>query len=87
MPGVPADEIRQYVANQIRKARAQGLAVILIRIGDVADAFSPRKVETPAVCSAIQTRAFETQARATLLHASLFPYQGRTRELVFRIEP
>ena len=81
-----ADEIRAHAEQQIERARAQGLNVVLIRIGDVMAAL-PGRAELAAVCSALQTEKFETQARVKLLYASLFPYQGSNRELVFKVAP
>ena len=79
-------KIREFVKQTIiEPARIRGERVILIRIGDVHRDMGLGSNRSPAVCSALQNRDFETDARVTLIYASLFPYQGSNRELVFRI--
>ena len=39
----------------------------------------------PPVAYELMHPAFETDARVKLIYASLFPYQGSNRELVFKI--
>ena len=87
MTAIYTPKIREFVKNTIvEPARERGDDAVLIRIGDVHKEMKLTN-RTPEICSALQNRAFETDARVKLLYASLFPYQGANRELVFKVLP
>ena len=87
MTAIHTPKIREFVKKTIiEPARTRGDHAVLIRVGDVHTQMQ-LKNRVPEICSALQNPAFETDARVKLIYASLFPYQGSNRELVFKILP
>ena len=83
-----ATQIRQFVRNRIiEPARERNEKAVLIRVGDVRESMGLGSERLSDICGALQRPVFEDEARVKLVYASLFPYQGAERELIFKVMP
>ena len=79
-----ADEIRDYVINQIiTPARIMGKRFVIVRSGDIHKAMNLRN-SMPNVCSAIDTNKILIKSGAKLISRK-GPNQSSTVEWVFEI--